>query len=71
MIDLAVYTASESTWRVIDWKTNRLGPDGRAGLIETYRGQIEAYARALRGMLAAEVRGGLYLTQTGEWVEVG
>ena len=70
VMDLAVYSESESAWRVIDWKTNRLGSAGSAGLIEVYRGQLEAYVRALRAMLGVEVRGSLYLTQTGEWVEM-
>ncbi len=71
VMDLAVYAAGESAWRVIDWKTNRIGPAGSGGLVEIYRGQIRAYMRALREMLSAEVRGSLYFTQTGEWVEVG
>jgi ATP-dependent exoDNAse (exonuclease V) beta subunit len=70
VIDLAVYSEAESTWRVIDWKTNRVGPTGSAGVIEIYRGQIQAYMRALREMLSADVKGSLYLTQTGEWVPV-
>jgi hypothetical protein len=70
VMDLAVYTERESAWRVIDWKTNRLGPAGSNGLVEVYHGQIQAYVRALREMLSAEVRGSLYLTQTGEWVPV-
>jgi ATP-dependent exoDNAse (exonuclease V) beta subunit len=70
VIDLAVYTESESAWRVIDWKTNRLGTTGVADLVEIYRGQINAYVRALRGMVSTEVTGSLYLTQTGAWVEV-
>lgn len=70
VIDLAVYTKSESAWRVIDWKTNRIGPAGSNSLVEIYRSQIDAYTRALREMLSAEVRGSLYLTQTGEWVPV-
>jgi len=70
IIDLAVYTESESAWRVIDWKTNRVGPTGRAGLVERYRGQIAAYVRALREILSADVKGSLYLTQSGEWVDV-
>ena len=70
VMDLAVHTQSESAWRVIDWKTNRVGAAGREGLVEIYRAQIEAYVQALRGMLSAEVRGSLYLTQTGEWVPV-
>ena len=69
-MDLAVYTKSESAWRVIDWKTNRVGLAGSEGLVAIYRGQIDAYVRALRAMLSAEVRGSLYLTQTGEWMEV-
>ena len=48
VMDLAVYTESESLWHVIDWKTNRFGPRGSSGLVEIYRGQIDAYVRALR-----------------------
>jgi len=70
VMDLAVYTESESIWHVIDWKTNQLGSAGAAGLVDIYRGQVEAYVRVLRDMLAAEVKGSLYLTQTGEWVPV-
>jgi ATP-dependent exoDNAse (exonuclease V) beta subunit len=70
VIDLAVYSPDESAWRVIDWKTNQVGPDGSAALVAIYREQIHAYVRVLREILAAEVRGSLYLTQTGEWVDV-
>jgi len=70
IIDLAVYSANESTWQVIDWKTNRVDPTGSAAVVEIYRGQIQAYVRALREMRSAEVKGSLYLTQTGEWVPV-
>jgi len=70
IVDLAVYTATDSSWRVIDWKTNHVGPEGGAGLVQVYRGQILAYVNVLRQMLSAEVRGSLYLTQTGEWVDV-
>jgi ATP-dependent exoDNAse (exonuclease V) beta subunit len=67
VMDLAVYSPGEGTWQVIDWKTNRVGKDGAAGMVEIYREQIRAYVDALRGMLSAEVKGSLYLTQTGEW----
>jgi ATP-dependent exoDNAse (exonuclease V) beta subunit len=70
VMDLAVFTEAESTWQVIDWKTNRVGASAGAGLVELYRRQIQAYVRALREMLHAEVRGSLYLTQTGEWLPV-
>ena len=70
VMDLAVYTNSESSWQVIDWKTNQLGPAGGAELVEIYRGQINAYVQVLREMLSVEVKGSLYITQTGEWVPV-
>jgi ATP-dependent exoDNAse (exonuclease V) beta subunit len=70
VIDLAVFSPGESAWRVIDWKTNHVGPEGNTKLIDIYRDQIRAYVRVLRDLLSAEVRGSLYLTQTGEWVDV-
>jgi ATP-dependent exoDNAse (exonuclease V) beta subunit len=70
VMDLAVFTESEAEWRIIDWKTNQIGPAGSKGLVEIYRGQIEAYVQALREMLSTKVKGSLYLTQTGEWVDV-
>ena len=68
VMDLAAYAPDESAWQVIDWKTNRLGPGGSAALLEMYRAQIEAYARAIGKMLSIEVKGSLYLTATGEWL---
>ena len=70
VMDLAVFSPGEGTWHVIDWKTNRVGADGAAGVVEIYRGQIRAYVEAMQGMLATEVKGSLYLTQTGAWVPV-
>ena len=67
VMDLAVYTPSEATWDVIDWKTNRdAGPE----TAEQYRGQIEVYVRALRKMFSTEVRGSLYLTGSGVQVSI-
>jgi ATP-dependent exoDNAse (exonuclease V) beta subunit len=70
VIDFAVFSPGEGIWHVIDWKTNRLAPGGGAGVVEIYRGQIRAYVEALRGMLQTEVKGSLYLTQTGAWEPV-
>ncbi len=70
VMDLAVFSPGEGTWQVIDWKTNRVGPEGGKGVVEIYRGQIHAYVEALRGMLDVEVKGSLYLTQTGVWEPV-
>ncbi len=70
VIDLVIYSPGESVWHVIDWKTNRLAHGGGKELVEIYRGQIEAYTRALRQMLSAEVKGSLYLTGSGEWIAV-
>ncbi|HUB67516.1 MAG TPA: UvrD-helicase domain-containing protein [Candidatus Methylacidiphilales bacterium] len=71
VMDLAVFASDESAWRVIDWKTNYIGPEGSNELAEGFRGQIRAYVHALRKMLSAEVRGSLYFTQSGEWIETG
>jgi ATP-dependent exoDNAse (exonuclease V) beta subunit len=70
VMDLAVYTEGDAAWHVIDWKTNQVGADGAAGVVAIYRAQIEAYVGALREMLAVEVKGSLYLTQTGGWEPV-
>jgi len=70
IMDLAVYSPDESIWHVVDWKTNRLGSIGGNELVDVYRGQIEAYVKALRQLLSTEVRGSLYLTQSGEWINV-
>jgi ATP-dependent exoDNAse (exonuclease V) beta subunit len=70
VMDLAVFSPGEGTWHVIDWKTNRVGAEGAAGVVDIYREQIRAYVQALRGMLATEVKGSLYLTQTGAWEPV-
>jgi ATP-dependent exoDNAse (exonuclease V) beta subunit len=70
VMDLAVYSPREAEWQVIDWKTNKIAPGGGQAIVEIYREQIRAYVRALKEMLSAEVRGSLYLTQTGEWLPV-
>jgi ATP-dependent exoDNAse (exonuclease V) beta subunit len=70
VIDLAVYSARDSSWQVIDWKTNRVVGGESAALVDIYRGQIAAYVRALRKLLSAEVRSSLYITQTGEWLPI-
>jgi len=70
IMDLAVFTSDESIWHVIDWKTNHIGPQGGKGVVDIYRKQIRAYVEALRELLSIEVRGSLYLTQSGEWIDV-
>jgi ATP-dependent exoDNAse (exonuclease V) beta subunit len=68
VIDLAILAPGESAWQVIDWKTNRAAPSEE--VVAIYRAQIEAYARALRQILSSEIKGSLYLTSTGQWVDV-
>ncbi len=70
IIDLAVWSPETASWRVIDWKTNRMPRGGSDVLREIYAGQITAYVRALRGMLGAPVTGSLYLTATGETLDL-
>jgi ATP-dependent exoDNAse (exonuclease V) beta subunit len=68
VIDLAITAPGESVWQVIDWKTNRGASTEE--VVTIYRAQIEAYSRAMKQMLSAEIKGSLYLTSTGEWVTV-
>jgi ATP-dependent exoDNAse (exonuclease V) beta subunit len=68
VMDLAIYAPEKSEWEVIDWKTNKSGGEE---LAEIYRGQIEAYVEALRGMLQMPVRGSLYITASGRWLPFG
>ena len=70
VMDLAIFSPDDGAWQVIDWKTNRIGANGGAGVVEIYRGQIETYVRALGAMLNAEVKGSLYLTASGEWIRL-
>jgi ATP-dependent exoDNAse (exonuclease V) beta subunit len=67
VMDLVIYAPAESAWQVVDWKTNKSGGEE---LAEIYRGQIEAYVGALRGMLQMPVRGSLYLTASGRWLRL-
>ena len=67
VMDLAVFSPVDASWRVLDWKTNRTD---RAGLLAIYRGQVEAYVEALKVLLHRPVEGGLYLTATGEWIDL-
>jgi ATP-dependent exoDNAse (exonuclease V) beta subunit len=70
VIDLAVFSPSEESWQVIDWKTNRLPAEGGDAVAALYRPQVEAYTRALRTLAPGEVRGSLYLTGSGEWLRL-
>jgi ATP-dependent exoDNAse (exonuclease V) beta subunit len=70
VMDLAVYSPRDAAWQVIDWKTNRIGADGGAAIVEIYREQVRTYVEALRRMFESEVTGSLYLTQTGAWIAV-
>lgn len=70
VMDLAVFDPKADEWLVVDWKTNRLGANGVNELVEIYRGQVEAYLQALRELFRKPVRGILYSTTRGEWIEV-
>jgi ATP-dependent helicase/nuclease subunit A len=58
---------------LIDFKTDRVGPEGVAPIIERYAPQIRAYRAALSRLLGGEgvtVRAGLLLVGAGLWCEV-
>lgn len=70
VMDLAVFDPQSDAWLVVDWKTNRIASGDVRELVEIYRGQVEAYIRALRELFQKPVRGLLYSTTLGESVEV-
>lgn len=74
--DLAVWHQETSTWRLIDWKTNRLTGtprEGLASLVEEYEPQVQAYLDAWRAFFpkAERFEGWLYSTQLGQGIMVG
>ena len=56
---------SEGAWRLVDFKTDRL--DGRDAVAE-HAAQLDVYAKALSGILRAEVRPAICLVRLGELV---
>jgi ATP-dependent exoDNAse (exonuclease V) beta subunit len=70
VMDLAMREPDGKAWRVIDWKTNRVPARHSTPLVDIYRGQINAYVQALEKILKAPVKGSLYLTRSGEWLDV-
>lgn len=74
--DLAVWHEPSDTWRLIDWKTNRLSGSVREGLAhleEEYEPQLQAYLDAWRAFFpqAKRFEGWLYATQLGQGIMVG
>jgi ATP-dependent helicase/nuclease subunit A len=66
-IDL-LYRDAEG-WRVVDFKTDRLGPGGAAEAAAPYRVQLGVYARALEAATGQVPRAGLLFLRSGEWHE--
>ncbi|MDA0270407.1 MAG: UvrD-helicase domain-containing protein [Chloroflexi bacterium] len=66
-IDL-LYRDTEG-WRVVDFKTDRVEPNGAAVTAAPYRVQLGVYARALEAASGRAPRAGLLFLRTGEWHE--
>lgn len=67
VIDLAAYDPESSTWRVVDWKTDRLAERDIAALAQRYEPQVAAYRAALYALRGAPVEAGIYATVPGVW----
>lgn len=69
VIDL--YFEEEGGLVVVDYKTDRITPQNRLGLIEQYRTQVEAYCRALEAISGQMVKEGyIYFFAVPEEVRV-
>jgi len=67
---LAALDPEKNSWLVLDWKTDRVEEDNAGVLLERYRPQLEAYARALYQITGLPSEGAIYSTNTGLWLEV-
>jgi ATP-dependent exoDNAse (exonuclease V) beta subunit len=70
-IDLLVVDHEAERCLLLDWKTNRIKPDGAAKLRDRYRPQIAAYWKAVREITKYEVQAGIFATATGQFCEYG
>lgn len=62
-----LYREPDGRWLLIDFKTNRIGPDNRADLLEKYRMQMRLYALAIESALRqAPDEVVLHFLRTGE-----
>jgi ATP-dependent exoDNAse (exonuclease V) beta subunit len=65
--------ASGTVATLIDFKTDRVGPEGVKPIVERYEPQIRAYRAALSRLLGGEgvtIRAGLLLVGAGLWCDV-
>jgi len=67
-IDLLAHDETRDTWRIVDWKTDRIFNDAKTELLDAYGPQLTAYVRALRVMFNRPVKGYLYSTRAAEWI---
>ena len=69
VIDLAFL--EPNGWVIVDYKTDRHGPDCLQDLAEHYKGQVLTYAKIWEKITGEKVReAGLYFTHAGKYVEL-
>jgi ATP-dependent helicase/nuclease subunit A len=68
IVDLAVFDSSSSNGFILDWKTNRIGPDEIDNLRTRYRPQMAAYWHALGQLTRNQIQAAIYSTATGELI---
>jgi ATP-dependent helicase/nuclease subunit A len=61
----------DNRWSVLDWKTDRLGPDEIAERARAYRVQMGLYREAVTGLWGVPGQSWLVFVAAGEAVEVG
>jgi ATP-dependent exoDNAse (exonuclease V) beta subunit len=68
IMDLVVYDPKTDVWLILDWKTNRIGPEQHRELLDRYKAQLAAYWKAGSALFGKSVQAALYSTRCGAWL---
>ena len=70
-VDMVIFAGDRERCRIVDWKTDRWRKGMTAEYLRNrYSPQIRVYLRALGGITRLPVEAGIYLTVTGEFLEI-
>ena len=67
-MDLVVYDPKTDVWLILDWKTNRIGPEQHRELLDRYEAQLAAYWKVGSALFGKSVQAALYSTRCGAWL---
>jgi ATP-dependent exoDNAse (exonuclease V) beta subunit len=68
VIDLLLIDPAARRALLVDWKTNRITPDGAENLHQRYRPQIAAYWKAVGEITKLDVTAGIFATAIGKFI---